>query len=207
MEPGDRTWDVLNICFPYSDSFVRHVRDYQKRFHPKCTIINSTVKVGTTRQIGGAIVHSPVNGRHPHLADSIRAFTKPIGALKGEHADMVAQFFLEAGVCTTIFDSPESTELAKVLCTAQFGWHLVLMKEIERICREQCVPFDEVYSEWNRLYNAGYHSLNQDRFARPLLEPSSGPIGGHCVIPNCDLLPDFITETIKARNERYKKSG
>ena len=111
-----------------------------------------------------------------------------------------------AGIRTQVFASPETTELAKVLCTTRYGWAIMEMKETARLCEQYGVPFHEVYTEWNNNYNDSYARLGELRFLRPTLFPLPGEIGGHCVIPNCELLPgDFLTDTLKGRNRSYVK--
>lgn len=193
---------VINICFPYSDKFVEYVNEYAKRYNPELIIIHSTVPVGTTRKIKNA-VHSPVNGRHPDLEKGIKVFVKMIGATKGDLAYMAARFLIKAGLNMKVMSSPEATEMAKILCTTYLGWNVIFMKEVERICEQFGLPFHEVYTEWNSFYNAGYINQQEHRFVRPILFPLPGPIGGHCVIPNCDLLDSFLTKVVKEKNQEY----
>lgn len=197
--------EVLNLCFPYSPDFVKEARKYIQSYRPKFVINHSTVPIGTTRQLGDLAVHSPVNGRHPDLINSLRAFVKFIGATNAFASYEAARFLQLAGMNTMIFSSPETTELAKILCTTRFGWDIAFMKEAARICKEYKLPFHEVYTEWTWHYNQGYKNLNHLEFTRPALFPMSGGIGGHCIMPNCDLLEDFLTELVKGRNQLYQK--
>ena len=71
---------VINICYPYSKDFVQVTKDYINLYKPELVIIHSTVKPGTTRLIGDIAVHSPINGRHPQLENSIMSFTKSLSA-------------------------------------------------------------------------------------------------------------------------------
>jgi len=43
--------DVLHICFPYSQDFVKESAQQVKKNRPGITIIESTVDVGTTKKI------------------------------------------------------------------------------------------------------------------------------------------------------------
>ena len=80
---------ILNICFPFSDDFVTEVMRYQEDYAPLVTVIHSTVPIGTTAKIPGA-VHSPILGRHDSMEESIMAFDKWIG---GERSREVAITF------------------------------------------------------------------------------------------------------------------
>jgi len=208
MDKGDvveNFYEVINICFPYSENFIRFVQEYQKRFKPKLTIIHSTVPVGTTRKLGEGVVHSPVDGKHPNLEKSIKTFIKVVGGITGADSNYAEQYLAKSGINTTVFASPETTELRKILCTTRYGWDLMFMKEVERLCVRYNVPFHEVYSMWTQIYNQGYLDMKHQKFMRPLLEPIHGEIGGHCVIPNCELLDSFLTNTLKERNQLYKE--
>lgn len=197
--------DVLNICYPPIDDFVKVTQKYIKQYNPKVTIIHSTVPVGTTREIGKNVVHSPIHGKHPNLSTGIRTFVKYIGGADSEAVEIADAFLRMAHIKTEIVSSPEASELSKIMCTTQYGWNIVLMKEIKKICKELDVPFEEVYTNWNKYYNDGYERMGMDKFRRPVLTPMGGAIGGHCVVNNCHLLDTYITKTIIEKNEEYKK--
>jgi len=61
--------EIIHICFPYSDNFSKYVKAYKEKYNPKHIVIHSTVPVGTSRPLGA--VHSPVEGLHPFLKESI----------------------------------------------------------------------------------------------------------------------------------------
>lgn len=201
----EERFDIINICYPYNDKFIEITKNYIEKFQPKLTIVHSTVPVGTTRKIGGKIIHSPVNGRHPRLEEGIKTFTKFVGGLDGESIYSALEFLRKAGIKTSALSSPEATEMAKIFCTTYYGWNLIFQKELLKLCEENNLPFHEVYTIWNTAYNEGYLKLGEIRFIRPVLNPIGGEIGGHCVIPNCDLFQSFLTDTIKGRNNGYKR--
>lgn len=196
--------DVLNICYPPSDTFVTDTLDYIGRYQPSVVIVHSTVAPGTTRQLGDNAVHSPVHGKHPNLTEGIRTFVKYVGAVNRESAEVAKAFLEEAGITTKIVSSPEASELSKILCTTYYGWNIVFMKEVARICEEYEVPFDEVYTQWNKFYNEGYTELGMEQFVRPVLKNMPGKIGGHCVVNNTHLLDSMVTNLIKEKDEEYE---
>jgi len=57
----------------------------------------------------------------------------------------------------------------------------------------------------NKSYNIGYKKLKKSNVIKPILIPIKGTIGGHCVINNCYLLPEKITNLILKFNNSYKK--
>lgn len=192
-------YDIIHICFPYSNSFVKEVKRYQELFFPKYTVIHSTVPVGTSRECDA--IHSPVIGVHPYLEESLKTFTKFIG---GEDASEVADFFRRSGMKVYITDKPETTELMKLLCTTKYGVDIEFAKEAKEQCNKYEVPF-EAYTLWNNNYNYGYTKLSQEQYVRPNLTPIKGKIGGHCVVQNCHLLTSKFTKFIINLNTRNIK--
>jgi len=195
---------VLNICYPYSKDFVKNTKKYIKQYNPEVTIIHSTVKPGTTKMCGDMVVHSPVHGKHPNLDGGIKTFVKYIGGDNIYAVYCADKFLKEAGVNVKVVADSKTSELSKILCTTYYGWNILFMKEVAGICKKYNVPFHEVYTDWNWLYNAGYNKLDMPQFTRPVLDPIKGKIGGHCVVNNCSLLDSFITNTIKEKNNEYE---
>lgn len=197
----------LHLCFPFTTraQFRKQAKKYMRQYKPEIVIIHSTVAVGTTRSLGLSAVHSPIRGKHPNLAEGIRTFVKFIGSVgtDKEMANRVAQYFINADIATQVFDKSETTELGKLLETTQYGWFIVLMKEIKRVCREKDLNFTEVYAVHNQTYNQGYAKLGEEKYMRPILVPMPGPIGGHCVVPNVRILRDPITKIIRQYERKY----
>lgn len=193
-------YDVLHICFPPINNFVSVAKGYIKQYKPALVIVHSTVPVGTTAKLGDIAVHSPIRGVHPHLAEGVRTFVKYFG---GKQATRAAKYFLDIGVPVEVFDNSETTEMLKILDTTYYGWNIVFAKEARRICDKMGLDFDEVYTMPNRDYNAGYAKLGMPQVVRPVLKAMSGKIGGHCVIQNTKLFKDWLTNTLRKRNEKY----
>lgn len=191
-EMGD--YDIIHICFPYSDKFENEVKSYQILYSPKYTLIHSTVPVGTSRKLKA--IHSPVIGRHPYLEESIRTFTKFIGGGNQE----VIDYFRRCGMRVYPFDKPETTELMKILDTTFYGVCIEYTKEVKRQCDKFGVPF-EAWTLYTNNYNEGYQKLGCPEFTRPNLSPVMGKIGGHCVVNNCNFLDNKFTNLIKENNE------
>ena len=186
----------MHICFPYSPTFVRDVGEYQRQYGPEITVIHSTVPVGTSRQCNA--VHSPVIGVHPNLEQSLITFMKFVA---GEQAGTVAQHLSRAGIRCYITDRPETTELLKLLSTTFYGLCIEWTKHVKELCDEAGAPF-EAFTLWTQVYNRGYRQMGHPEFTRPQLVPMGGRIGGHCVLPNLDLMPgdDPFVALIKERN-------
>lgn len=178
-------YDMIHICFPFSPSFVASVQNYQTLFRAKYVVVHSTVPLGTCDP--HQWIHSPVRGVHPDLEKGIRTFTKYFG---GVNAEFAAHEFSEKKITTLTTTKAAHTEALKLWDTTQYGIMIALEKEIHAYCKRHDLPFDLVYQHANMSYNEGYTKLGKPEVVRPYLDQHDGPIGGHCVIPNAEILRD-----------------
>lgn len=191
--------DVMHVCYPFEiEDFVGQTARYIERFSPSLTIVNTTVGVGTTRAIaertGAAVVHSPVRGKHVRMLKELLHYTKfvgPIDPASGKHA---AMHFESIGMRTTILSSPEATELAKLTETTYFGLLIAWAQEVERYCDRLGEDYDEIIS-----------FIEEVKFFPPV-KYFPGIIGGHCVMPNIEILTRIgrseILEAIQSSNRK-----
>jgi hypothetical protein len=186
--------EVLHICFPYGEYFIKQVIEYKEQYKPTYTIIHSTVPVGTSAKCGA--YHSPVRGIHPNLKTALKTFVKYLAP----RDEILANYFNGAGINIEQVEKTESTELAKILSTTKYGIDILFNKEAHRLCEESGADFEMVYTHWTETYNQGYTKLGQPQFVRPVLKYIEGKIGGHCVIQNCKLLKSWVTDLIKEKN-------
>lgn len=191
-------YEMLHICFPYSPEFEAQVNAYKKKFNPKILVIHSTVPIGTSKKLGAC--HSPIRGKHPKLADSIRTFTKYVG---GTQAREVAAEFSKLGLRAYPVKSSDDTEAGKLFDLMQYGISILLNKEIRKYCDAHGLDFDTVYRRFNSSYNAGWVGMAQPQFVRQILEFKPGPIGGHCVVQMMHLLDSPSAKQIIKENEKY----
>jgi len=192
---------IMHICFPYSEHFVDFVKKYIKTYHPKYTVIHSTVALGTTRKCGRNVWHSPVRGVHPHLDDGIRTFVKYIG---GKYNEEVSKYFEALGIAIKFVDKPETTEALKLWSTTQYGLMIMIQKEIYRWCKEKGLDFYDIYIDPNKTYNEGYHKLGMPWVNRPVLRHMKGAIKGHCILPNAKILDNWMAKLLLKRNKDYE---
>jgi len=201
--------EILNICIPWSDNFLSIAEAEIKKIKPKLTIIHSTVALNTTKMLahkfGGVVVHSPVRGVHPNLFEGVKTFIKYIGADDRRAGKMAEKHLKGLGMKTKLFFTSKTTEAIKIWDTTQYGWMIVLNKEIKKWCEKNKIDFEAVYIEANKSYNEGYKKLSRPEVARPYLKYMPGPIGGHCVLPNCQILDSEIAKFILDINKKYSE--
>lgn len=186
--PGITPVDVMHICFPYSGSFITDVRGYMEHYDPAHVIVWSTVPIGTCRQVDEKVVHSPVEGVHPDLIESIQTMRRFIGWNVGAEGNFVTEYFWKMGLSTKGFSNTETTELLKLRSTAKYGVNLVWADYEAKLCKQYGVNYsDLMYFDWE--YNNLHERLGDiDWVGRYVLFPPDGEIGGHCVVPNAKLL-------------------
>jgi UDP-N-acetyl-D-mannosaminuronate dehydrogenase len=184
--------DVMHICFPFeSDKFVGQAVEYIHHYRPALTIINSTVALGTTRRVAtesrAPVVHSPVRGKHARMQEELLHYTKFVGALDPESGQPAVEHFEGVGMKTRLLTSPEASELAKLTETTYFGLLIAWAQEVERYCTNLGVNYDDVVSFYEEI-----------KFFSPV-KYFPGVIGGHCVMPNIDiLLQEFPSDLLRA---------
>jgi UDP-N-acetyl-D-mannosaminuronate dehydrogenase len=196
LEQIDRV-DILHVCYPFQiRDFVGETVRYIRLFEPTVTIVNSTVAVGTTRLIaeraGASVVNSPVRGKHARMLDELCEYTKFVGAIDPADGRRAAEHFESVGLKTKILSSPETTELAKLTETTYFGLMIAWAQELERYCDQSGAKYEELTSFYDEI-----------KFF-PSVKYFPGIIGGHCVMPNLEILRKFdeslILEAIRTSN-------
>jgi UDP-N-acetyl-D-mannosaminuronate dehydrogenase len=176
--------DVLHVCFPYEiPDFVGETARYIELFRPAVTVINSTVGVGTTRKIalatGATVVHSPVRGKHVRMLEEMSHYTKFVGSIEPAAGRRVAAHFEAAGLKTKVLSTPEASELAKLTETTYFGLMISWAQEVERYCDQTGASYEEIISFYEEISFF------------PSTKYFPGIIGGHCVMPNIEILRKF----------------
>lgn len=189
--------DVMNICIPYSENFVTIVKNYISCFEPNLTIIHSTVLPGTTKKIKNTnIVYSPVVGTHPDLFKSLKTFTKFIGANDKISLKLVKKHYKKINIKYKVFKNSKAVETSKILSTLYYGMCIAFHHDVDLLCKENNLPFEQIMTEWNNEYNKGYTALGKTNVVRPVLSPPGGKIGGHCIINNAEIIKKYFKSDI-----------
>ncbi|MBN1959832.1 MAG: hypothetical protein JW841_02695 [Deltaproteobacteria bacterium] len=191
--------DYMHICYPYTptNDFIEATEKYAKKYKPKTIIIHSTVVPGTTKNIALRTkiptIYSPVRGKHSNMAADLLHYHKFVAGTDDEAVSKIASHFKKVGLKTTILSAPESLELAKLVETTYFGLLIAFAQNIERFAKACGADYNELHKFFGEV---GY--LPKHQF-------TPGYIGGHCIMPNIELLNSCfkseILEAIKTSNE------
>ena len=192
----------LHVCLPgelekFTDIVIECINKIK---NIQVVVIHSTVKPGTTKTIQERssipILFSPVRGVHRRFLDDIKKYTKFI-SFDGTKINSKIKKDLENRFKKVDWMSTTKTaELAKILVdTTYYGWLINYAQITKMICEKENVDFDEMWKFADEIHeNLGN---------RPKMFP--GIIGGHCVIPNLNLLEYENLDMIKTVNEMYEK--
>ena len=191
---------VMHICIPFTSraQFEPLAIEYIRRFKPQLTIINSTVLPGTTRSIsektGSPVAYSPVRGKHVKMAKDLLHYVKFVAAGDEAWAEQAAAHFQEHGMKTRVLEKPETLEVAKLGETTYFGVIIAWAQEFNRYVQRAGGDYEEATEFFEEV---GF--LPRQRYF-------PGFIGGHCVIPNINLLLQIdsapLLEAILESNQR-----
>jgi UDP-N-acetyl-D-mannosaminuronate dehydrogenase len=201
--------DTMHVCLPckIQEKFVDTVAKYAKQFKPKLLIINSTMPPGTTKKIHEQckcpVAHSPVRGVHKnpkYMEWELKRWTKYVGGVNTRAADAARKHFDKMGLKVKTLKSCAETELAKLFETTYRAWMITCFQEMHRISRHFGGDFDEAVD-----FLEDTHRLRLDR---PVMFP--GFIGGHCLIPNTELLlnaydSEFLRLILKSNEKRKEE--
>lgn len=182
------TPNVMHICFPYTRHFSEAVRNYIGIYKPEHIIVWSTVAIGTCEEIDPRIVHSPVEGIHPHLQKSIQISKRWLGANLGAEAQFFCNYFAALGISSSLAANSRTTELLKLRSTSKYGVNILWAQYEQDLCKEFGVEYTSIMQfdqEYNQLYEALGKGANVKRY---VLFPPDGKIGGHCIVPNAEIL-------------------
>ena len=195
----------LHIAIPVNKNFNSNVIELNNKFQPRCIILHSTISPGTTQQIQNKLkiplIFSATRGVHKRMLKDLQKYTKFFAISKNAPKKQWAiteyrKTMKKCGIRTKQMSKPETLELAKILCdTSYLGWLINYAQLTNTIAIKHNVNYDEMWTFSDEIHEA----LGN----RPKMFP--GFIGGHCVIPNLDLMQNQTLNLIKSINKQYSK--
>jgi len=195
----------LHIAIPVTGKFTNNVLNLYKKFQPECIVIHSTIKPGTTKKLQEKlsipVIYSATRGIHKRMAYDLKRYTKffviSANAPRGKWASSkYVQSMKRCGIKTKKMSKPETLELAKIICdTSYLGWLVNYAQLSNIIAIEHEVDYDEMWSFSDEI--------QEFLGNRPKMYPSF--IGGHCVIPNLNLINNETLNIINKMNNSYAK--
>jgi hypothetical protein len=163
-----------------------------KKFKPECIVVHSTISPGTTERIQKKlnipVIYSATRGIHKRMLKDIKRYTKFFVISKNAPKKQWAirtfsRKMKNCGIRTKQMSKPETLELGKILCdTSYLGWLINYAQLTNTVAIQYNIDYDEMWTFSDEI---------------------PGFIGGHCVIPNLDLLQNQALNLIKKINTNY----
>jgi len=195
----------LHICIPFSDNFIKNILSLVSKFNPEVIVIHSTISPGTTSKLQSQlqipVIYSATRGVHKRMLHDLKRYVKffavePTAPRSKWASSAYSSMMKKCGVKTKKMTTPLTLELAKIIVdTSYYGWLINYAQLSNMIAIKHKVNYDEMWSFADEI----------QKFLgnRPKMFP--GFIGGHCVIPNLDLIKDDTLNLIKDINSDYAK--
>lgn len=197
---------ILHICIPFAKNFESNVISYNKKFKPEIIVIHSTISPGTTENLQAKllipIIYSAIRGVHKRMVHDIKRYAKFFAfTTNAPHKQFAikeySKLLKKCGIKTKKMSNSRTLELAKIICdTSYLGWLVNYAQISNAIAIQHGVNYDEMWS-----FSDEIHKYLGNR---PKMYPDI--IGGHCVIPNLDLIHNQTLDLIKKLNQNYEKT-
>lgn len=195
----------LHVCIPFNANFLKNVIVLNKKFSPRCIVIHSTISPFTTKKLqqktSVPIIYSATRGVHKRMLSDLKKYTKfyaiePKAPRKKWASLTYSNLMRKSGIKTKKMSNPLTLELAKIVVdTSYYGWLINYAQLSKMICERNKVDYDELWSFADEI-----HKFLGNR---PKMFP--GFIGGHCVIPNLELIDNRTLNLINEINSDYAK--
>jgi UDP-N-acetyl-D-mannosaminuronate dehydrogenase len=195
----------LHICISYNKFFLTNVLKLNKRFLPESIVIHSTIKPKTTqnlqKKLSIPIIYSATRGVHKRMASDLKRYIKFFALDKKiKNSTLMSKTYVnmmkKCGIKTKKLSNPITLELSKIICdTSYYGWLINYAQMSKMIAKKYKVDYDEMWS-----FSDEIHKFLGNR---PKMFP--GFIGGHCVIPNLQLIDEHSLNQINYINNMFKK--
>ena len=195
----------LHICIPFNKKFIKNVESLYQNFSPKSIVIHSTVSPYTTKKLQQKlpipIIYSATRGVHKKMYSDLKRYTKFYGIESNAPnriwaSKTFSNSMRKSGVKTKKVSNPITLELSKIICdTSYLGWLVNYAQISNLVAKQHGVNYDEMWS-----FSDEIHKFLGNR---PKMFP--GYIGGHCVIPNLELINNETLNLIKKMNSIYAK--
>ena len=201
----DHDIDFVHFCIPFSKNFFNIIKKYEKKLNPEAIVIHSTISPKTTeklqKMIKSPVLYSATRGVHKRMLNDLKRYTKFYSVYNSaSNANRVSKMYEQrmkkCGIKTKKLSDPLTLELAKIVVdTSYYGW-LINYAQISKIISDKYgVNYDEMWS-----FSDEIHKFLKNR---PKMFP--GFIGGHCVIPNLELIDNELLNQIDKINKNFGK--
>lgn len=196
----------MHVCYPFElpGGFIETTLAYAQKYKPQCIVVHSTVLPGTTRTISEkakrATVYSPIRGKHTRMRQDLLHYTKFVAGTDSAITQTALEHLRAAGFNSESVEKPEALELGKLFETTYFGLLIAWAQDMNRMAEKLDCRYEDVTKLFKEV----------DYLPRNLFLP--GFIGGHCVIPNIQILKkrfdsEILDAILDSNTQRSKELG
>jgi len=197
--------EFIHVCIPFTNKFNSTIKKFFDEFNPQGIVIHSTIAPNTIKNLQQTIpipiIYSATRGVHKRMLNDLKRYTKfyaiePKAPREKWATTKFSSLMKKCGVKTKKLSTPLTLELAKIVVdTSYYGWLINYAQLSNLIAIQNKINYDEMWSFADEI-----HKILGNR---PKMFP--GFIGGHCVIPNLELISDKTLNLIKEINLDYAK--
>jgi len=195
----------MHICIPFSKKLLSIIKKYEEKYEPKVIVIHSTISPNTTetvqKKLNTPVIYSATRGVHKRMLKDLKRYSKFYSVYDwAPNAKLASRLFEKrmksCDVKTKKISNPLTLELSKIVVdTSYYGW-LINYAQISKIISQKYkIDYDEMWS-----FSDEIHKFLKNR---PKMFP--GFIGGHCVIPNLELIDNELLNQIDKINKNFAK--
>lgn len=209
--PNGKGFDLMLVatqCDPENmDKFIDMVESYCVQFMPRVIDVLTTTPCGTVEQIEERlrgeikICRSSIRGMHPNLDKFLYDIPKHIG---GPAKDELKAYYEGAGITCITHEKARAVELFHALNNFIYGVNVMAADECAQYCRDNGVDYME-FLEYRKTNNSGFLKAGYPSKISPVLYPSGGHVGGHCVTYAPTTIPKAIRGKLAEMLANYNK--
>lgn len=172
--------DILHIAIPGGmEDFCKIVNNYINQLNPNIVLIHSSIPPGTTNKVKGEIVaHTPVMGKHKNMEKEMIRYPKMVGIKSLNNYNLIEIELKKFGFKCKWIPDPSACELGKLLQTSLYGLLIAWVQESSYLSNYYGVDWNLVRKFWVEVESEDFNISSK----------WPGVIGGHCIIPNIDLI-------------------
>jgi UDP-N-acetyl-D-mannosaminuronate dehydrogenase len=195
----------LHVCIPFNEKFLENVENLVEKFTPEIVVIHSTISPYTTKKLQSKlaipVIYSATRGIHKRMLKDLKHYSKfysiyPEAPRSRFASSSFIKLMKKCKVRTKKMSNPLVLEISKIVVdTSYYGWLINYAQLSNLIAKKHGINFDEMWEFSDEIHK----TLGN----RPKMYP--GFIGGHCVIPNLDLIGEKALFQIDQINNMYAK--
>jgi hypothetical protein len=203
FDSGNNPWDsdgmgfdlmlVATQCDPKDmEPFYKMVDHYDIEYSPKVIDILTTTPVGACEEIQKrlgddvSVNRSSIRGMHPNLSKFLYDIPKHIG---GPGKEELEAYYSKAGITCVLHEKPRLVEFAHKWNNIIYGIMVMATDECAEDARREAIDYME-FVKYRETNNTGFLKAGYPSKVSPVLYPSGGKIGGHCVTYAATTIPE-----------------